>query len=79
MEFGGDRRVAYLDRNALLDADQALERLRKARSDARRLVGLLPDLEGVSARTIADVESALQVLNKDLERLIERVRKSAAA
>lgn len=60
------------------DDQQLLERLQRARSGVRRLVGILPDLEGVSARTIADVESALQSLHKDLDRLIGQVKQTDA-
>jgi len=59
---------------AKTDDEQLLERLQRARSGVRRLVGILPDLEGVSTRTISEVEQALQVLHKDLERLITQVK-----
>jgi len=61
---------------AKTDDEQLLERLQRARSGVRRLVGILPDLEGVSARTISEVEQALQVLHKDLERLISQVKQT---
>ncbi|MBW2523592.1 MAG: hypothetical protein JRI23_05430 [Deltaproteobacteria bacterium] len=56
------------------EQDQLLERLQRARAGVRRLVGILPDLEGISTRTISEVEAALQALHKDLERLIAQVK-----
>lgn len=58
------------------DDQQLLERLQRARSGVRRLVGILPDLEGVATGTIADVEAALQRLHRDLDRLIAQVKQT---
>lgn len=52
------------------DAQQTRTVLERARSEVRRLIHLLPELEGLSSRRLSQVESALQALEHDLERLI---------
>jgi hypothetical protein len=61
------------------DDQQALERLQRARAEARRLAGLLPELEGVSMRRVSEVRSALQALEADLERLITQARRASCS
>ncbi|MCA9651896.1 MAG: hypothetical protein H6712_28680 [Myxococcales bacterium] len=64
---------------------EQLEIISKAMSAARKLAELLPDVEGLTDKRIADVEKALGGLRQELEELatplrdkIERSRKRAA-
>lgn len=76
--FDEQRPVAAIRRdfNELLYAkseeQRALEGLEKARTEVRKLAELLPILDGLSARRLSQVETTLDELGGDLDRLIER-------
>jgi hypothetical protein len=51
-----------------------LERMQKAFNLARRLVELLPDIDGLSAKRVREVERTIGALREDLDGLMEPLR-----